>query len=232
MYNDKPTYPTLPTAMVKKTKEEALETRNLLLDTAEEVFHRKGVAQTTLNDIACAAGLTRGAIYWHFKNKIDLFNAMCDRVTLPLEAMTEANASTDVADPLRELRETIRFLFRQVISDIHTRRVFDILFNRCEFVPELGAVIEREARVRKEFRQRLRRIFLNAKQRGQVPGDLDHELAAVSYQAYAHGILRTWLQQPDTFDLVADGERMIDAFFEMLRVGRAFRTGAPAPHQD
>lgn len=210
--------------MVKKTKEEALETRNLLLDTAEEVFHRKGVAQTTLNDIACAAGMTRGAIYWHFKNKIDLFNAMCDRITLPLEAMTEANASTEVSDPLRELRQTVRFLFQQVVSDIHTRRVFDILFNRCEFVPDLGALIERDHRVRGMFKQRLQRIFLNAKARQQVPADLDHALAVISYQSYVNGILRTWLLEPGSFDLEVDGNRMVDAFFEMLQLGRAFAT--------
>ncbi|WP_291742772.1 TetR family transcriptional regulator, partial [Limnobacter sp. UBA1615] len=69
--------------MVRKTKEEAQETRNLILDTAEAVFSEKGVSRTTLNDIAKAADLTRGAIYWHFKNKADLFDAMFQRAILP-----------------------------------------------------------------------------------------------------------------------------------------------------
>ena len=71
--------------MVRKTKEEAQETRNLILDTAEAVFSEKGVSRTTLNDIAKAADLTRGAIYWHFKNKADLFDAMLQRVILPMD---------------------------------------------------------------------------------------------------------------------------------------------------
>ena len=75
--------------MVRRTKEEALETRNLLLDVAERVFNEKGVSRTSLADIAEAAGLTRGAIYWHFKNKSDLFDAMMERVTLPLEQLVE-----------------------------------------------------------------------------------------------------------------------------------------------
>ncbi|HVL02112.1 MAG TPA: TetR family transcriptional regulator [Dongiaceae bacterium] len=210
--------------MVKKTKEEALETRNTLLDTAEQVFYRKGVSQTTLNDIAQAAGMTRGAIYWHFKNKVDLFNAMCDRVTLPLETMTEAATRDDVADPLGELRHSVRYFFEKVVTDQHYRLVFDILFNKCEFVAELGPIMDRDARVRAEFRQRFERMLANAEKRGQIPRGLNHRLTAESYQAYAKGILRSWLLDPNSFDLLADGDRMLDAFFELLQVSKALRS--------
>ena len=65
--------------MVRRTKDAALETRAHILDTAEEVFQKKGVSSTSLDDIARAAGVTRGAIYWHFKNKADLFDALMQR---------------------------------------------------------------------------------------------------------------------------------------------------------
>ena len=57
------------TASRKKT----LDTRDRILDAAEDVFYDKGYSNTTLNEIAEAASVTRGAIYWHFKNKEDLF---------------------------------------------------------------------------------------------------------------------------------------------------------------
>ena len=71
--------------MVRRTKEDAIATRNSLMDAAELVFGEKGVSRASLSDIAQAAGATRGAIYWQFKDKMDLFNAMMDRVALPLE---------------------------------------------------------------------------------------------------------------------------------------------------
>ena len=71
--------------MARRTKADAQTTRNNLLDAAEQLFQSRGVSHTSLNDIATAAGTTRGAIYWHFKDKADLFNAMMERVTLPLE---------------------------------------------------------------------------------------------------------------------------------------------------
>ena len=58
-----------------------------LLDAALRVFRDRGVAHTSLEEVAAAAGVTRGAVYWHFKDKADLFTALCERVQLPMEAM-------------------------------------------------------------------------------------------------------------------------------------------------
>lgn len=62
------------------TRERRLEhTRSLLLDAAEKVFAEKGFTSATLDDIAYAAGYTKGAIYKHFAAKEDLFLAVSDR---------------------------------------------------------------------------------------------------------------------------------------------------------
>lgn len=62
------------------TRERRLEhTRGLLLDAAEDIFARKGLSGAALEDIADAAGYTRGAIYSHFGAKEELFLAVIDR---------------------------------------------------------------------------------------------------------------------------------------------------------
>src|SRR6266852_6073029 len=91
--------------MARRTKEEAQETRSRLLDAAERVFHEKGVAHASLEEIAAAAEVTRGAIYWHFKDKAELFDAMMQRVVLPVDAML-AGADCCGADPLELLRRS------------------------------------------------------------------------------------------------------------------------------
>ena len=90
--------------MARRTKEEAQATRERLLDAAEVIFRDRGVTRTSLAEIATAAGMTRGAVYWHFKDKADLFRAMCDRATLPLDTMFERAGETAAADPLGTLR--------------------------------------------------------------------------------------------------------------------------------
>ncbi|RYY72578.1 MAG: TetR family transcriptional regulator, partial [Comamonadaceae bacterium] len=99
--------------MARRSKEDALATRSALLDAAERVFLAQGVAGTSLNDIAMAAGTTRGAIYWHFRDKADLFNAMMDRVATPMQCAAAALEHTHGAEPLRALRESMRLALRQ-----------------------------------------------------------------------------------------------------------------------
>src|SRR4029077_18964463 len=102
-----------PQDMARRTKEEALETRSRILDAAERVFYDKGVANASLEEIAAAAEVTRGAIYWHFKDKAELFDAMMQRVVLPVEAMLEGADCCEQANPLDLLRAaTVDVLLR------------------------------------------------------------------------------------------------------------------------
>ncbi len=89
--------------MVRRTKDEAEQTRDAILDAAERVFHRHGVARTSLEQIARAAKVTRGAVYWHFKDKLELCEAMMQRVFLPQEDMLEQLAIQNSATPLDDL---------------------------------------------------------------------------------------------------------------------------------
>src|SRR3954468_23535016 len=103
--------------MARRSKEDALATRARLLDAAELVFQAQGVAGTSLNDIAVAAGTTRGAIYWHFRDKADLFTAMMDRVSLPLQEAMAHIVAAEGGDPLPPLRAAIRLAFSKTVHD-------------------------------------------------------------------------------------------------------------------
>ena len=90
--------------MVRRTKEQALATRDRILDAAERLFQQRGVSRTSLHELALAAGVTRGAVYWHFNDKADVFNAMMARVCLPLEESCNACEIALAADPLATMR--------------------------------------------------------------------------------------------------------------------------------
>ena len=63
---------------MRRTKEDAALTRETVLDAALAVFSRQGYAATTLDHIAQEAGVTRGAIYWHFGGKAELYNTLLE----------------------------------------------------------------------------------------------------------------------------------------------------------
>ncbi|HEY4541615.1 MAG TPA: TetR family transcriptional regulator [Noviherbaspirillum sp.] len=209
--------------MARSTKEEAQETRNRILDAAEEVFHRQGVAHTSLADVAAAAEVTRGAVYWHFKNKADLFNAMCERVRLPMEEMIEAGSAREADDPLGALRAGLVFCIMQATRNPHSRKVFDILFHRCEFVDETDPVYARQTDVSQRGQKQLERTLMHAIARGQLPTDLDTKLATVALKAHLSGLLHTWLFNPRSFNLATQAERLVDACLHMLKSAETLR---------
>lgn len=209
--------------MARCTKEEALGTRGRILDAAEDVFHAQGVARTSLADVAQAANVTRGAIYWHFKNKSDLFDAMCERVRLPMEAMVEATADEREIDPLGQLRATCIFVLQETMHNPHSRKVFDIVFHKCEFVDPADPILIRQRESYLHGAQNLERILCNAIAKGQLPPDLDIRLAGIAFHAAIDGLLNHWLFSPTSFDLAGDAGKLIDACLDTLRHAASLR---------
>lgn len=205
--------------MVRKTKEEADQTRHLILDTAERIFHAQGVARTSLSDIAEAAGLTRGAIYWHFRNKVDLFIAMCDRITLPLEQRREAGQALLESDPLLYLREMALHGLSSVARELNTRTVFDIMLHKCEFNEEMSPVLERKNQCVQGFITKMRYAFEVAQRRGLLRHGVDPLLAAIGLHAYISGLMSSWLHNPEYFSLDDTAGALVDHY--LVGVSRA-----------
>jgi len=203
--------------MARRTKEEAQSTRTQLLDTAEVVFREKGVSRTSLADIASAAGVTRGAIYWHFENKADLFVAMCDRATLPLETLFGSVADPELADPLAKLREGCLEVLRQAEQDQRCRRVFEILNFKCEFVDDLAPTMLRRKECRQGAKAIIERNLQLAIERGQIPPATDVRRAAIGLFSYVDGLIVNWSMEPDSYSLAAQAGALIDIFLAGIR---------------
>ncbi len=203
--------------MARRTKEEAQATRTQLLDTAEIVFREKGVSRTTLADIANSAGVTRGAIYWHFENKADLFLAMCDRATLPLEIMFDSMAAPDLADPLAKLREGCIEVLRQAEQDQRCRRVFEILNFKCEFVDDLAPTMLRRKECRLSAKAIIEQNLTLAIDRGQIPATTDVHRAAIGLFSYIDGLIINWSMEADSYSLAEQAGELIDIFLNGLR---------------
>jgi TetR/AcrR family acrAB operon transcriptional repressor len=202
--------------MARRTKEDALATRTALLDAAEHVFLAQGVAGTSLNDIAQAAGTTRGAIYWHFRDKADLFNAMMDRVALPLQRALSLVAAEPEADPLPGLKKALRAALKQTVNDPQTRRVFEVATHKVEYVDSLCAVRMRHVQVRELWVQRFREVLLqSARVRGRrLP--VTAEVAAHGLHALLDGVIQNWLLDPGAFDLEPVALKAFDIYLRGL----------------
>jgi TetR/AcrR family acrAB operon transcriptional repressor len=203
--------------MVRRTKEEAQETRTRILDAAEQVFAEKGVSRTSLADIAQTAGVTRGAIYWHFANKGELFTEMFDRVLLPLDELKAASVDPNEADPLGRLVEICTVCLRDTANDPHRRRVFDILFHKCEFVEEMGPVMARYQNTMREGLTNIQTCMRNAISKGQLPADMNVPVAASMVHAFISGSLKDMLFVPEVLDFGRHARQMVESMIDALR---------------
>ncbi|HEX8785704.1 MAG TPA: TetR family transcriptional regulator [Telluria sp.] len=207
--------------MARRTKEEAAATRDSILDAAEKLFVEQGVSRTTLQHIATEAGVTRGAIYWHFDDKGALFNAMMDRATLPLEAELKLLDQAESEDPLDDLRNYMLAVLRRTIEDPVARRVFEIATLKVEFVDEMSAVRQRRQHNMNNWMARAERRLRLAMDKGLVRRCAEPRTLALGMWTMIDGLIRSWMFDPDSFDLLQLGQCVIDPYMNGLRIQRA-----------
>ena len=213
--------------MARRTKADAQATRDKLLDTAEHLFLAKGVARTSLNDIAVEAGTTRGAIYWHFKDKADLFNAMMARATLPFEdsLAAAARAATDPATSgtpaVERLRANVRESLALISRDERARRVLEIATHKVEYVDDMQAVRERHLAARESCVMLNTALLAQAAHEAGRALPLPPEEAALGLFALLDGLLQNWMLAPAGFALEALGLRTLDLYLIGLGLRQA-----------
>jgi AcrR family transcriptional regulator len=135
------------------------EVRTSLLGAVEHLFQQRGVSRRSLQDIASAAGVTQGAVYWHFQDKADPFNAMMDRLRLLIEAANQQLEACAAHDPLRRLREMLVSTLLHVATDPQVHRVFKIATLKVEFVDELQGPQRRRLQAVQEHQATLARCL-------------------------------------------------------------------------
>lgn len=84
---------------MRRTAEDAALTRQALLDAALMEFSRRGYEGTRLQDIAAAAGLTRGAIYHHFRNKAEVYLALITEIGAGVDGVTAQALAEGATSP-------------------------------------------------------------------------------------------------------------------------------------
>lgn len=212
---------------MRRTKEDAQQTRESLLDAAERLFAERGVSRTSLQDIAKAAGVTRGAVYWHFEDKAALFNAMMDRTTLPMEDTLKSIDTAREDKPLVELKASMLNVMRRIAHDPRTQRVFDIATLKVEYVDEVSGIRARHLDVHQSCRGHVEATFRRAQALGQITDQHDARLLAISYMALVNGLIHNWMLDQTQFDLVSSADATIDLFLGGLSKPGS---GAPSHH--
>jgi len=211
--------------MARKTKAQALETRHQILDAALAHFSEHGVAATTLADIATAAGVTRGAIYWHFKNKADLLQEIWLRCDAGLDDVELEYQTKYPGDPLSVMRSMLIYILDATAKDPQRRALMEIIFHKCEFVGEMTTLMAIQQGLLQTCYDRIEEVLRLCIEAGQLPAGLNTRQAALLMRGYINGMMESWLFNPDSFDLAEEAPQLVDAFIDMLRLSPTLAAG-------
>jgi AcrR family transcriptional regulator len=188
---------------MRRTKEDAALTRESLLKAGLAVFSRKGFNAATLADVAKEAGVTRGAIYWHFGSKVELFAALLNEYAARGGGIVQAAAAE--GGRLDEvLRRVFTRLLQAVASDPDLRAVMELSLFKTERTPELAAALDPQRQASRGLREGIAAVMRSGIQSGVLRAGLDPDDLALAFLAANNGAIHLWLSDPESFSL---GER-------------------------
>ncbi len=202
--------------MPRRTKDEAIKTRNKILDAAEKIFYKRGVTRTTLEEIAYAAGVTRGAVYWHFQDKRALCEAMSNRVLLPYEDMLKDLVDSDSTTPIEDMQKSCIHALDMIAKDKRRRHVVSILLLRCEYVEEMLELRKRLHEGKEHLLMLSEKIFTKAQDLGMLASGWTPRKAATASMALITGLILNGLEQRKKVSFVPAAAACVEAFFNSL----------------
>lgn len=196
---------------MRRTKEEAAQTKQALLDAALRVFSRDGYAASRLADIAAAAGVTRGAIYHHFANKADLYLALIERAEAEQQAVMDAAiaAGGGIAAITRRIMAAA---FTTLARRPAYRNVMELSLFKVADSEELSELIEKRRREAVTLIDSIAAIMAQGVAAGDFRPDLDPQTAARAFIAYQQGVTRLWLVNPEAFAIEEEAAKLADVY--------------------
>lgn len=203
--------------MARATKEEAQKTKQRIIETAITLFHAQGVSATSLEQIAEAAHLTRGAIYWHFRNKTDVVTEIHDQLHLSIMATMHRDLTDAAYRPVLRLKEAARHFLTSLRDDPMRAMVLKIFLTKCDYSGEMAGFLERQNENRSAALQMFANCFDEAIRTGDITcPNANGKILALALRCYMTGIVTEYVKNPQLFSSDQDIDHLVDFYFRKL----------------
>ncbi len=196
-----------------------VDSRRDLMDIAIDCFARYGFQATSIDRIAKAAGVTKGALYYHFKDKEDLLFAAVQNRLGQFERRVR-NEVTPVTDAAAALRQLARICFEHATKSNHRRLIVTLMIEALDTNPRLAAQFRD---MMHRFRSFLREIVTLGQGRGEFRAEVPPGVAAEVYAGAIMGAEIQYYQDPKSVNLAAIMAAFVEQYIGWLSV--------PAPVQ-
>ena len=198
---------------MRRTKEEAKATRQDVIRSALQVFSEKGYAAATLKDIADRAGVTRGAVYWHFDNKADLYNTLLAEFSA-ISSQVVAKAVEAGGTLPKILKRIFVRLLQEVERDRELRAVLELELFTMLRISELEASRQKQLEAGEQLLAGISQAMEEGIQAGYLRKDFEPITMARSFLAFQKGAIQLWLLNPKSFSLQLEAEAMAEIYLK------------------
>jgi TetR/AcrR family acrAB operon transcriptional repressor len=198
---------------MRRTKEEALATRENVITAALEVFSQYGYSAARLEDIAKAAEVTRGAIYHHFGSKEELYKALVTERSAGINQLA-GEILGQGGTPIEIIRRLLVSLFEYLDENEEYRALLELAISKVELTEGLNSIREDTVKGRRQLAAFFEELLSQGIQAGTIRSDLAAEPAAWSLVSFMNGVGLIWIQDPQAFSLRDDGEVLIETFLK------------------
>jgi TetR/AcrR family acrAB operon transcriptional repressor len=209
---------------MRRTKEQAAATREAILDAAVGLITERGLDGVSLDQIAEAAGVKRGAVHFHFVNKLGLLIALCDREQWPLQELVRRLEGAPAKAPLDDFLEVVTETMHSFNGDRRRSAIFRAFLSTALQLDAEGH------RVFMTFHRKLMQLHLHvfhaAAKQGQLAKPWTPTSAAQAAQACVLGILLEWVTTEGETPLVPDGAQVLRSLVATFGVPRPAPKGA------
>lgn len=189
------------------------DTANRILQQAMKIFLEKGYHGTSIEEITQAAGLTKGALYWHFQSKEDLLKRIMEEFEKRfLDGLIQA-----VKDVHGNINDKIEKYFRYNAAFSYYNRELCVSFTTlaAELVGAHHGMEPEFRRIYKKYQKFLSSLILQGKKEKILKKEMDPDLAALIIIAFHDGILIRWFMNRNKID----GEAYVNTFKKIMLKG-------------
>jgi TetR/AcrR family acrAB operon transcriptional repressor len=201
---------------MKRAPEEALQTREKLLDSAMAVFLEKGYSDARIDDIAKAAGMTRGAFYHHFKGKKEIYYALVNERNQPAMSIILRIQADDREVSLEQLKQFITDYLQLLASDRRFKEANELTVLKTAFVPELKEGMEAKKAGMHSLLDWLDGRITLLIEKGDLSPSLDARKAGFALYAALFGTVSMWLIDPSLFPLLEQSDALAETILKVL----------------
>lgn len=185
---------------LRKTKEEAEETRKAILQSALDTFYEKGYSKTTFDELAKRIGYTKGAVYWHFRNKPDLVTALINEYI-----ENQVNYVTARLPEIKSVEDILTYYVytSEFINSSENNRKL-AFFMRCQMEWSEALITKVKIGVdtnKQNMLNKIKEALTSLQKKGDINEDVNIERLTYTITSVWNGILGDYLIHLCPFDL-------------------------------